>query len=616
MSEFIGYVGDAAAYATSRASAKYTGSAPSLSYLYLTGSASPIQRTMLMMGGLIAGDHPCFSPGGYAVFCHMLANNNDFKDRYVSIDSNTLCAGLITARWMYHTHQTPSMAAIRETVAACANLVRPNVRDYARQLRESLHHVRTSVIPAIGDNPGSLIVAGTSQYVSGVLQGVATYGPRFATLIEGGGIPWAKIYGNDQPLIAATTREMLSGFFTENFQENWANDWNSDQIISLCNFIARNNGDFLRPLLMRSIFICLAAICKGVNMTDQWVESRWETLKSQYQALATTGDRVTRGQVSGFAKIFIGNTPDLPAIYSSMLYIQSLASNLDIGGLRWIIEQSRGTNITGLSAIARAVVSFDVCTYTVLRQIVSREVFIQAATAMAYTISMPYGTLHGPYMPIARYADLAAIGIALTMDGKTDPLYQSVLKKCRAEQSKILAMIEQIKSCQTAGGAASVSVERIIAAYGVNAAPTMSPACHVYAYPNFGDPEVQPEEGQVPTRQQLSRIPTNTLLTMTNTLHTYSVAAMIQNKGDPDDKALYDICSAFLTAIEQTIVTNTRFFPTEAHVIEPAPLPDVVRNSLTRLGATPPQVVPIQLVHQEAIAEHEFKPFLVGPGAN
>lgn len=609
MSEFIGYVGDAVAYRAGRSAARYTGAAPSLSYLYLTGSASPIQRTMLMMGGLIAGDHPCFSPGGYAVFCHMLSNNNDFKDRYVSVDPYALCAGLITARWIYHTHQAPSEASIKETVEACANLVRPNIRDYARQFKDGLHHLRTSVIPALGDNTESLIVNGTSDYVSGVLQGVAQYGPRFVTLIEGGGLPWEKIYGDAGPLHNAGNRALLLNFFNENFADNWADEWTADQIISFCNFIARNNGDFLRPILMRSIFICLAAICKGVNMTDQWVESRWETLKTQYPILATTGDRVTRGQVSGFAKIFIGNTPDLPSIYSSMLYIESLASNLDIGGLRWIIEQSRGTNITGLSAIARAAVSFDVCTYTVLRQIIGADVFIQAVTAMAYTIRMPYGTLHGPYMPIARYADLAAVGIALTMDGKTDPLYQSVLKKCRVEQSKLLAMIEQIKACQTAGGASAVGIERIISAYEMNAAPTMSPACHVYAYPGFAEAEAVVAEGQAAVRQQLSRVPVNTLLTMTNTLQTYSVAAMIRQKNNPMDKAFYDVCSAFLTAIEQTVVMGTRFFPNNNHVIEATDLPEVVTTALTQLGATAPIVQNIQLIHQEPIPEHEFKPF-------
>lgn len=609
MADFVGYCGDRVVFNTLRDASRYAGASPSLAYLALAGSGSPIQRTMLIMGGLLRGERPRLSSGGYAVFCYMLSRTPRTSDNFMGLDASSYCAGLITARWIYNNQTNLSDNDINETIDAYARAISESLGSHDALIKASLQHIKSKVAPALPDTVDELIINGTTPYLSGILEGVPSYGGRFITIVEGGGVPWGKLYGAANGLATKQNRDAVIGYLVENFAGDWHQGWEPADIIALCNFIGRNNQEFVRTLLMRATFITIAAICKGPNMTDSWVSTRWETLKSQYPILSQGGEAVTRVQVSSFNKIFIGNTPRLSDLYSGMAYIHRISESVGVEGLRWIIEQARGTNITGLTAIARAVTQFDVCTYTVLSQVIRPAIINSAVTAMLYTIGMPYGTLHGPYIPIARYAEMAAVGISLTLDKTTEALYNSCMKKLSTPQDRIIALVNQIKTCQTTDSTSAVSVERIIAAYQVNAAVSLQGSCSVLAYDGFSPATEQLQDGVPADRISLPGSHIATLTNLGNALKTYTLREMIDAHLNNRDKGLKLICQTFLSSIEQSVVNPDTFFGGDTHVINPIALTAPVTTAVTHLGAPQPNIPPIQLEQLAAIAPHAYTPF-------
>lgn len=609
MAQYLGFVGDSNEYNNARNRANLQGSSPAFSYLALAGATSPVQRILLAMGGMLRGDHPTLSPGGYSMFCYMASKCMTFTDSLGGIDPIALGAGMVSARWLYQSQNNVSDEIVNGAIRTIADLIVPTMQQYSEIMRTCLTHVREVCLPAISEVTAEVVPAGTSEYHIGVINGTPSYIGRVITLLEGGGLPWAKIYGQDVAVATINNRETARGFFRDALHADWHLNWTNREVLSFCNFVARHNPDLVRAFLMRSMFMCLAGIVKGSNMTPNWVQTRWETLRSQYSILATRNEVVTKEQVVSYAKHFIGGKPILADLYSGLTFIHRMSDVLRVEGLRWIIEQARGTNITGLSAVANAMVQFDICTYTILTRSIPAESVTQALNAMLYTIRMPYGTLAGPYIPIVRYADAAYIGVSLTISAQTEQLLRGLENRVKTEKGRLKALVDQIMACQRADGARSMSVEQVIGYYGMNAAPSLNNTCGIVAYPDFAIAAIPNEDGQAEARRNLINLQPNVLATLSNQLTPYTLRDMIQKANVDVDTAAVRICRAFLAAIEQAPIVNDRFFVPEAGNVAPLPLPDTLQAAIAALNLTNPEIGDVIIPVLEGFNDHEFLRF-------
>lgn len=611
MAEFVGYSGTAAAYRALLGHSSFQGVSPIGAYLALSGSSSPIEQIMELMRGVLQGDHPMFSFGGYVYLCYLLGECTDFRGAISMSDGDILCSGLITAQWRLRVAEEVDDDQIRLRVFSLMSHLVGHTGTLMTDMRVAMEHLKSKVLDAVADTANAIVIEGTSAYVTQQIGAATGYGAKVMTSLEGGLVPWAKFGLVPATIGAAANRAALKTALNIDLQDNQVNTLSVEEIAHCCNFIGRHNQDKVRAILVRALFISIAGICKGQNLTANWTTSRWSALKSQFEGLATTNKDVNKDTISIYAKRFIGSHPSLGSLYSALIYNHRIAEAMDLDIMRWMIEQARGTNITGLHMIADAMVKYESCSYSILRRMIPEVQFHQAARAMCITIQQPYGTLHGPIIAVQQYPDLAYVCLSVCMGSveTSKAMADGLLKKCLNDPRRLDALAQMISRCQNAGADVEMSVQKILNMYHVNGYPTNDGSCKFYAYPELADPTVVVgDDGPVP-KLDLTKLTSTQFLGIQNQLREFTILDVVRPKALPNDTEFRIICEAFRTAVDQTGVDYATSWPGGNNTLAPRPLPAAVSAAMTTIGANLPETVAITVVPCDPPNDHTISVF-------
>lgn len=615
MSDYIGYQGTAAGFTNLLTQSRYQGVSPIGTYLGLAGGASPIEQIMELMRGVLEGAHPIFSVGGYAYLCYLLSSNPDFIATLQMSEPAVICAGLITAQWRLRPEAVVNDDEITLRVLSLMRYLVGHTGTLMADFKAAYEFFRERVLNSIEDAAADLIIPGTSAYLTSVMATVTGYGAKAITMLEGGMVPWASFGLNLATIRAATSRAELIAAMNPQLQEGDVNALNAEQILHCCNFIGRYHQEHIRTVIVKSIFISLAAICKGQNLTVAWTNSRWSTLKTQYESLGAFQGDINRETISTYANRFIGNNVDLGSLYSAMVFNHRLALTMQIRVMSWMIEQARGTNITGLHMIAEAFSKFDACTYTLVNQTVSENQFKEAIKAMVMTIRQPYGTLHGPLVAVQRYADLAYVALRICMGASesTHAMMMGLEKKLSQNKIGLDSTATMITNCQMAGANTDLSLQKILSIYQVNGLAMSDGSCRFWAYPDLDPAEVDEEGGAAGAKVNLSKVTGTQLNNMEQHLRVHTLKSFIRSRATDQDRNFRIIIDAFRTVVDQTVIDYAVVWPEGQNEIAPAPLAQNVSDALEALDIPAPQVESITITPRNPSHGHRILPF---PAAN
>lgn len=612
MSRFIGLKGDQSSYQTAISKARFPGVSPVGAALPLLGSHSPTDGVLRVMHIMTDGEHPQMSILGYVYFIDKLCNSVSFLSLMNVADKETIIAGLLMAKWKLNRSQIPTPAENLEVWDTLRRTMNHPPEQLLEDFKKAVENCKKHGIDALPDSLADLSETESSNYVRTTVQGVTSLGGKAMTLMDGGGVPWEKFGITITSINNAADRAALKTALTVAPINNWHSEITADQFLSIYNFIGRHLADDYRALIMSSVFVNIAGICRGINMTDRWVESKWRAAVGQYEILATSNLRMSRSIISDFAHRFIGNNTSLNDMYSNLVFTHHIAEASNVPVLKWMIEQAKGTNVTGLHAIAEAAAKFDVFTYHTIEGLVPESQIKNALTAMAYTIQHPYSTLKGPKVAVGLYTDLAYIALSLTMETETREMITGLRKRLSVEPSRLAMGIQLIRNCQEEGSRSLIDINTIIRKYGVNAAPDGSSRCSVLAYNEFAEAEGQGPGGETPQRIDLTKAPEMTILQMKPHLRSYTLRDIIDKQQKPKDKAFQAIVAAFRLAVGQTTLTPAELFEGDVQgplTIQPVAMPDTLTAHYGILDITVPPAESIPISTSAIINEAVLKPF-------
>lgn len=610
MANFSGYKGNRGDYNTALANARYKGCSPAFSYLAIAGSSSPAARVLEIMRGMLNGAHPYLTPAGYIALTHFISQSAFIRETFVDISPLALNAGLLSARWLVPADVEVEDAAVLADLSEISRKCIPTANNQDAILRTALTYFREKVLSVAPEAAADVITDHTTAYVREVVGGVNGYAGKLLTTLECGGVPWDKIFNVRHVEANLGTRAAIIAYFTNNPIANWNANLTPTEFLHLCNFIGRYASEPLTITVMKCVFISTSGLCKGDNVTPTWVSRRYATLKTEYPALGGGGFDVTHDDVKAFVRTFIPRRTTVGTIYSGILYNRLISNMVGTPVISWMGEQARGSNITGLNAIAIAATSFDAFTWTIMSKYIPDHQMRSAVTAMVHTIQQPYATLHEPVIPIINYADLAYVALRVSLTRGLDDMVNAVGGKCKVPNLTRVAIIEMLNRYQMRANNAAVSVATIIDIYGINAAEHPNDRDMIVAYPNFGEAEVVPrDQDQGPVRRERlnDKLPRD-LDNMLNVLRSFTIKEIITQAAIPADRAFLGVCTAFNNAVAQTVFGAIDEAYNDQHELAPRPLTEALTENLRILNVNPPAVNPIVLEPVPAINEAVLTP--------
>lgn len=609
MARFQGFSGSATTYTNLRDNCRTEGVSPIGSAFVLAGSSSPIGRIMNVIRLATDGVNPLMSFNGYVAFSYFASRSAEFRQHIGVVSQDSLFAGLVSARWMLTEDNLYSAAQVVNLRDDISSYFRDKMLTHAEIINSALVRLKKVVLPTFSWAGDLTALEGNTPQVTAALNGITNIAHRIMTVVEGGGLPWDKMGVDLTTLGNANSIETLIAAIPDVMAADWDKDLTNVHIMHLCNFVGRNHPDFIRKELMRAQFISIAAICKGQNLTLSWAASRWKTIKEQYTVIEQNAPEVTKDIVAEYARLFIPRTVKLGPLYSTLMFNIRISQNLGVEALAWMVEQARGTNVTGLTAIATACTTFDICTYTVLSKLLPADNFTNAITAMLWTIRQPYITLTGPRIPIVEYADLAYVCLRLSIPEGVDGMVKSVLGKCRLERSKLHGLIDIIERCQREGTSSAFSMESLINTYHANARPAPEGNCSLLAYEKFGEAQAAAAEGAVPQRGNLTTMTRDEVNAQRALLHTYTLKELVDEKKFQPDADWKIICTSYINTVRQTRVNlDTHGILMDGHYVN-LNYPPGVEEACERLHATYPEEMFITGTEVDAVKESILTPF-------
>lgn len=606
MASFIGYKGDRTQSVQALGFARALGASPAACYLPMAGTSSPATRLVQLMRLMVDSEQPRLSPGGYAFFSYLTAQTETVKNSFGGIPEPAITAGMLTARWRVAASNEFSSDDLKAYVDRLRPELIMQISRYGSVITTALKNLQSTTLPGYRWGTDPATIPGTDQHMIEQISAETNQARKFLVACEAGGIPWAK-FGITMEAIDAdniNSLEALAALVPLTIPNNWHDGLTSDHILNLCNFIARNNVDEVKPITMRSLFICTSGIAKGTNITPKWMTARWNNVKDQYPDIAAGRTEVDREMVRDFHKFFIGPNAQIGALYGSLMFSHQISRLLDVQILTWIVEQARGANTTSVGAIARACAQFDAFTYTILARVVPESDFVAAISAMCSSIMQPYATLHRPVMSVSNFPNLAFIALSLAMSSGVEGLIASAKGKLTANEMSVMTLMNTIRSCQQETANTLTGMGVLLSAYKVNAVPNPGNACTAMAYPGLDDPTAVEEQAGVSTFRNLAGLTPSELTAITPQLKPFSMKDIIQHKGVDKDTQFAKVCSAYRSAVLQLEITDLLRVPNAQGLFAPTELPTEARDAMDAFGGTVPTPITIQMPVVTDIGHH------------
>lgn len=225
-------------------------------------------------------------------------------------------------------------------------------------------------------------------------------------------------------------------------------------------------------LLIASIFVMAASICKSGNLTDAWLQSRLETLSSSIPN-QDFEDQITTEIIKSYYAKFVEKQMKLDDIYKTIIYTYTIAKDIDANPIDWIFEQSMASNVTAATSFYTSCTRYKLCTYTVLVRVGVPPIQLKNIAKVALIIANnPFASLIAPPVPTADYADLAYIGTRLCLPIGGNKGYRGTSgANCTLSTDALDAFIEQCKNFESTRIKSAMDTKGLITLLGYDLAP-------------------------------------------------------------------------------------------------------------------------------------------------
>nr|UYE93849.1 MAG: hypothetical protein [Lestijarvi obscuruvirus] len=197
-----------------------------------------------------------------------------------------------------------------------------------------------------------------------------------------------------------------------------------------------------------SVFMLLAGVAKGGNVTLDWINSRKKNLKDNTGFATIT--EITPTDISGYASQFLPSQMDENQLCEILRAYYISFKDIKFEQGLWIIQQAPGMNCAPLQAFATLILESRI-SYIVITQafpFMKNEV-AEAARAMATVIKFPFCNIRKPAVPLRNYGSLAYLCVSLVYGEKYNK--SSLERNCR-NKADIDAMVTVLKNTANATG--------------------------------------------------------------------------------------------------------------------------------------------------------------------
>lgn len=326
------------------------------------------------------------------------------------------------------------------------------------------------------------------------------------------------------------------------FRTAWKN-LTDGEIVGVYECIGANKQDTdeARAIVAAAVFTGVTALCKSGNITPVWLKKRLDLFKESFGDVAID-EYVSVQSVQKFVQLYQPEKRSGMEIYVMIRYLYELSHNLSLDVIKWIIEQSRMSNITSAMGFGQAVRQHAVCTHSLLRRAgIPESEFRNLVMVMVHSISKPFSTLKAPYHPTSMYADVAYIGAKIAFSGRS--AYKGTPEtNASLPVAALDAMISSIGDSSALSAGQQFSVQSICQAFGLFVTPIRGDRYQV----TTEAPSIRSEDGDVLTAGEHIVI---------RDAHAGEIIPTILNLyGTEKDRALKLICSEFVSAASQVVL--------------------------------------------------------------
>uniref|UniRef100_A0AAT9JN60 Nucleocapsid protein n=1 Tax=Blatta orientalis aliusvirus 1 TaxID=3133477 RepID=A0AAT9JN60_9VIRU len=295
------------------------------------------------------------------------------------------------------------------------------------------------------------------------------------------------------PILAAEYGQLVTGM-------------DDDTVMGVIEFMARADPQENRRYALAAAFVGIAALCKGGNVTDAWVESRLARLHNRVPDLDINA-LVTQEVIRQYEVLYprTDMTPEQQYLTLITSYYAVEAQNHN--SLAWIIEQATAANITPLLALAYVCAKSPLLNWDIplSNQSLNGEI-AQLATMIMHVVDNPFCCLARPPIHVREYADWAYIGIALRQRVAGDPQFKAyqnnVAQMTRMTKRSLDKIVDDMVTRADLAEQAELTLAHHLSVE--LDANVQQHGTHLYITPNDGAPaiDVQGTEGQLerPTR--------------------------------------------------------------------------------------------------------------------
>uniref|UniRef100_A0AAT9J9W6 Nucleocapsid protein n=1 Tax=Periplaneta americana aliusvus 1 TaxID=3133547 RepID=A0AAT9J9W6_9VIRU len=198
-----------------------------------------------------------------------------------------------------------------------------------------------------------------------------------------------------------------------------------ETVMGVIEFLARADPQENRRYALAAAFVGIAALCKGGNVTDAWVESRLARLHNRVPDLDITA-LVTQEVIRQYEVLYPRTDMTLDQQYLTLITSYYAVDAQNHNSLAWIIEQATAANITPLLALAYVCAKSPLLNWDIplSNQSLCGEL-AQLATMIMHVADNPFCSLARPPIHVREYADWAYIGIALRQRVAGDPQFRA-----------------------------------------------------------------------------------------------------------------------------------------------------------------------------------------------
>lgn len=314
------------------------------------------------------------------------------------------------------------------------------------------------------------------------------------------------------------------------------------------------NAKLATQLIQVSSFVSVTCLAKTGVATDAWLNSRWTRLNTDVGQLMAELTKPTVEHIQETYAWFFAEAESVQLI-SGIFGTNTILKHLEqMQFMTWVLEQSRGQNLTALTAIAGMLTSHQILSYTLLSGLNGLvDQFYHVCRSMIEVINNPFCALKQPSIPAAKYPDLAFLGIELMLRRGSGLVSRasasgyagSFASRCTNTSEMLSGIVTAARDMAASDGAKIASISALIRRVSKRVVTSVNDPDAIFEFgPDYNEPEEDRQEIPLSMR-------TAAQLRTVRGLKEVNRAELIQEALTPKDLAVQSLCRIYLKAIDQ-----------------------------------------------------------------